>query len=125
MDLVTVLLRSLLVLMAVRVLLPPGICICRYDAAAGRLLGSWLNVSLPALPAPVEDDDDDHEPGCPCSPLAAALGLIPAAVTIAALELNLAGLPGSGAPPASAWVESPFLAFSLASLLPPSVPLRI
>jgi hypothetical protein len=62
--------------MTVRLLLPPGICVCKLTSPAARHLAALLGGDAPA-PTPVEEDDDDHAPGCPASPLAAGMGVSP------------------------------------------------
>jgi hypothetical protein len=70
-------LRALLmVLIAVRLLMPPGICACKWNAPAARLLVA-LTQNETQVPNEEERDDDDHEPGCPASPLAAGMGVKP------------------------------------------------
>ena len=69
-------LRALLmVLITVRMLMPPGICACKWSAPAARLL---VTLSQGERPIPSEEErDDDHEPGCPASPLATGMGVKP------------------------------------------------
>lgn len=70
-------LRTLLmVLITLRLLMPPGICACKWSSPAGRLLVALLQ-SQRAVPDSEERDDDDHAPGCPASPLAAGMGVKP------------------------------------------------
>ena len=71
-------LRTLLmILMGLRLLMPPGICACQWSSSAARL---WLAVvqgdrQIPAEPQ--RDNEDDHDAGCPASPLAAGMGVAP------------------------------------------------
>ena len=71
----SILYRALLVLIVARLLLPPGICVCKLSSPAARLLVHALGGEAPA-PQP---DDHDHLPGCPASDLAQGMGLQPAA----------------------------------------------
>jgi hypothetical protein len=74
---VTTLTRILFVLLTLRLLVPPGICLCKLSSPASRLLASTLGKDLP--PPPVESEDEHHHhDGCPASPLCEALGLRPA-----------------------------------------------
>lgn len=67
--------QLLFVLMTLRLLLPPGICICKLTSPVSRaavlLLGGQPNGD------PV-DLEDDHHPGCPASHLDSGLGVQPA-----------------------------------------------
>jgi hypothetical protein len=74
---VSILYRLLLVLLTLRLLMPPGICVCKWNAPAARLLAEVLHTHHEDLPSPA-DDDDDHAPGCPASPLACGMGVKPA-----------------------------------------------
>lgn len=68
----------LIVLIVLRLLMPPGICACKWSSPAARLLVAFLQ-SERDIPNPDDpnDKDDDHEPGCPASPLAAGMGVVP------------------------------------------------
>jgi hypothetical protein len=68
----------LCVLIFVRVMLPPGICVCKLSGLPARLAANFFGDE--ELPLPPEADDDDHDAGCPASPLSSALGLKPAHV---------------------------------------------
>ena len=71
-------LRALLmVLITVRMLMPPGICACKWSAPAARMLLLLAQSERP-IPSDREQDDDDHDPGCPASPLATGMGIKPA-----------------------------------------------
>ncbi len=62
------------VLITMRLLMPPGICVCKLSSPASRLLAAAVGNELPpALP----ENDDDHDPGCPASCLAPGLGVAP------------------------------------------------
>jgi hypothetical protein len=65
-----------MVLMAARLLMPPGICACKWSSPAARFLVAILQTGQ-QVPAEPERDDDDHAPGCPASPLAAGMGVKP------------------------------------------------
>jgi hypothetical protein len=65
----------LMVLIAIRLLMPPGICACKWSSPAARFLVALLQSERQV---PVEEDrDDDHAPGCPASPLAVGMGVKP------------------------------------------------
>jgi hypothetical protein len=70
----------LMILMALRLLLPPGICVCKWNAPAARLLVALLDNDR-QVPSEEEREDDDHAPGCPASPLAVGMGIQPPSVT--------------------------------------------
>lgn len=117
-------LRALLmVLIAVRLLMPPGICACKWSSPAARLLIA-LTQSDRQIPIEQErDNDDDHDAGCPASPLAAGMGVMPPSEPLLPPGLAL-DLP----PP----LQSPLWYFSLAtervasiSLDAPSTPLYL
>jgi hypothetical protein len=77
----SILYKLLYVLMAVRLLLPPGICICQSAAPAARLLAHLLQTGMDVpTPEAEEDERDDHAPGCPASKLSTGMGLLPATV---------------------------------------------
>jgi hypothetical protein len=86
---VSIPLRVLLFLLALRLLLPPGICICKVSSPASRALAAALgNESAPL--AAEDDDDTHHDDGCPASPLKEGMGLRPAGP--GPIELPLTGL---------------------------------
>ncbi len=66
--------RFLLLLLMGRLLLPPGICLCQEGSPATRLFLSVIDPQR-ELPPPSPEEDDDHDPGCPASQLAAGMGL--------------------------------------------------
>jgi len=70
--------RILVVLIGVRLLLPPGICICKLSSPVVRVVADALGGD-PTAPAP---DDDDHDPGCPASVLSLGMGVKPASPTL-------------------------------------------
>src|SRR5215469_7959166 len=74
--------------MALRLLMPPGICACKLSSPAARLLASFFQTG-PPQPAPADAEDDDHAPGCPASPLAVGMGLKPASHPILPPDLAL------------------------------------
>ncbi len=61
-------------LITARLLMPPGICVCKLSPPAARLL---LAVCGKALPVQELPDDDDHHPGCPACFLAVGMGVAP------------------------------------------------
>lgn len=71
-------LRALLmVLIVLRLLMPPGICACKWTSPAARLLISLLPCDRQIPVEQPRENDDDHDPGCPASPLAAGMGVAP------------------------------------------------
>src|SRR5262249_3294448 len=72
---VSIPLRILFVLLPLRLLVPPGICLCKLSSPASRFLAGTLGAE--PVPVPVEHDDH-HEDGCPVSSLNEAMGLRPA-----------------------------------------------
>lgn len=106
----SILYRILIALMALRLLMPPGICACKLSSPAARLLAGFFRTGLPQPAAPADAEDDDHAPGCPASPLAVGMGLKPASHPILPPDLALerpptleeAELAPCVAPPASA-----------------------
>jgi hypothetical protein len=101
--------RVLFVLLTLRLLMPPGVCVCHLADAVGR-----------AEPAP--ESGDDHHPGCPASYLSLGLGLKPlpgpGPVELAASGWQApplpAPVPSSSSPPTG-----------LAVLAPESPPLHV
>jgi hypothetical protein len=90
--------RALFVLLTLRLLMPPGICVCHLADTASR-----------AAPAP-ETGEDDHHPGCPASYLSLGLGLKP--------------LPGPGPVelPPCGWLAPCPLAPPISLVAPPTDP---
>jgi hypothetical protein len=82
----------LMVLIALRLLMPPGICACKWSSPAARLLAALLQ-NQRQVPAEQERDDDDHAPGCPASPLAAGMGVKPPSEPLLPPDLSLDPLP--------------------------------
>jgi hypothetical protein len=68
------LLLSLLI--TLRLLMPPGICVCTLSCPAAQLIIALCGAEPTSPPTPPEEDDD-HLPGCPASYLAAGLGVAP------------------------------------------------
>jgi hypothetical protein len=94
---VSILYRILIALMALRLLMPPGICACKLSSPAARLLADFFRTARPLPPvAPPDAEDDDHAPGCPASPLAVAMGLKPASHPILPPDLALERPPALG-----------------------------
>lgn len=67
----------LMFLIALRLLMPPGICACQWSSPAARLLISLAQSDKQIPPEPQHDSDDDHDAGCPASPLAVGMGVAP------------------------------------------------
>ncbi len=77
--------RALMVLMFVRLMMPPGICACKSSAPAVALFANLCGADVPVPPP--DSNDDDHAPGCPASDLAQGMGLQPAGPPHPALDL--------------------------------------
>lgn len=78
----------LMVLIALRLMMPPGICACKWKSPAARCLAALWQSDRP-IPYEEEREDDDHAPGCPASPLAAGMGIKPSAAPILPPDLAL------------------------------------
>jgi hypothetical protein len=71
-------LRALLmVLIVARLLMPPGICACKWSSPAARLLIALMQSDRQIPVQQERDNDDDHDAGCPASPLSAGMGVTP------------------------------------------------
>jgi hypothetical protein len=94
--------RILILLMILRLLMPPGICACKASSPAGRLLAIALRLTPTPQPEVV---DDDHSPGCPASVFSTGLGVAPPAgpgsVPFAAFPFEDFFVPASSLPPFS------------------------
>jgi hypothetical protein len=92
----------LMALIALRLLVPPGICLCKLSSPTSRLLCKALG-SEPA-PVPVEPDDQHHDEGCPAGVLSEGMGVVPAAPVLfeasctALLNLPPADVAAAGEP---------------------------
>jgi hypothetical protein len=76
---VSIVCRLCLVLIGVRLLVPPCVCLCQMTAPAARLVAGLLGRELP--PAEPEDHDHHHE-GCPMSKLSVGMGVPPASAPL-------------------------------------------
>ena len=85
----SILYKALVALMALRLLMPPGICACKLSSPAARLLADFFQTARSLPTAPDGEEDDDHAPGCPASPLAVAMGLMPASHPVLPPDLTL------------------------------------
>jgi hypothetical protein len=71
-------LRALLmVLIVLRLLMPPGICACKWSSPAARLLIGIARSERQIPSEPQRDNEDDHDAGCPASPLSTGMGVAP------------------------------------------------
>ncbi|MFO0846254.1 MAG: hypothetical protein U0797_28390 [Gemmataceae bacterium] len=115
----SILRHLLLVAITLRLLMPPGVCVCKLSSPAVHLLCLALG-GEPPVTAP-EHDDHDHHPGCPASGLSEGLGVQPAAVHLdhPSLSLDCPVPPFGLAPDATA--ETPLDPTSL----PRSTPLYV
>jgi hypothetical protein len=66
-----------MVLIVLRLMMPPGICACQWSSPAARLLLALTQSNRQIPSEPQRDNDDDHDAGCPASPLAAGMGVAP------------------------------------------------
>jgi len=97
--------RFLLILLMVRLLLPPGICLCQDNSPASRLVLSLLDPQR-ELPPFAPEEEDDHDPGCPASHLATGMGLpLPLVSLLPPLPNAILDLPGLILP-APRWFET-------------------
>jgi hypothetical protein len=62
------------VLVAVRLLMPPGLCICKLSSPVLRAIAVARSQEPPPPPSEAEDD---HHPGCPASFLSVGMGVAP------------------------------------------------
>jgi hypothetical protein len=96
----------LMVLIGIRMLMPPGICVCKWNSPAARfLVALWQSDRQ----VPVEEErDDDHAPGCPASPLAVGMGVKPPSEPLLPpdLSLDLPPPPESAQLFSSTWTET-------------------
>lgn len=71
--------RILVVLVTLRLLMPPGICACKLGSPVSRFVATFIQTGKLALPPLEREDaeDDDHTPGCPASFLASGMGVAP------------------------------------------------
>ncbi len=109
----------LMVLLTMRLLMPPGICACKWTSPAARLLLS-LAQSDRQLPNDSESDDDDHDPGCPASPLASGMGVKPYCEPIRPPALAYDALPLDSLTPLG---YSPLRVSPIVAIVSPSLPL--
>jgi hypothetical protein len=72
---VSIVCRLGLVLIGVRLLVPPCVCLCQLTAPAARFVAGLLGSDLPP---PEPEDPDHHHDGCPASKLSVGLGVPPA-----------------------------------------------
>ena len=105
--------RVLFVLMTLRLLLPPGICVCKWNSPAARILVDLFQTGKD-IPPP-EPEDNDHAPGCPASPFAVGMGLRPASPLPLILD------PAFEMPPVAEVAPSGFC-FTSATAEPPCEP---
>jgi hypothetical protein len=117
------------VLITLRLLMPPGICVCKLSSPASRLLAAALGAELPPPPPPPTHTTDDHDPGCPASPLAEGLGVAPPSGPGPILALLLSMVVWSSGSDAPALVApSPFATGLLpppCCVRPPTAPLYV
>ena len=83
--------RLLVLLILARLIVPPSMCLCKLEAPASRAI-AWVLGAKP-IDLPRDDDDDDHDPGCPASYLSLGLGLKP--IPVIEPELGSVSVPVS------------------------------
>lgn len=83
----------LMALIVLRLLMPPGICACKWSSPAARLLIALTQSDRQIPNEPQRDNDDDHDAGCPASPLAAGMGVAPLCQPLLPPALALDSLP--------------------------------
>lgn len=87
-------LRALLmVLIVLRLLMPPGICACQWSSPAARMLIALTQSDRQIPSEPQRDSEDDHDAGCPASPLSAGMGVAPPCDPLLPPGLALDALP--------------------------------
>jgi hypothetical protein len=67
----------LMVLIVLRLLMPPGICACKWSSPAARLLLGITKSERQIPSEPQRENEDDHDAGCPASPLSTGMGVAP------------------------------------------------
>lgn len=89
----------LMVLITLRLLMPPGICACKWSSPAARLLVALIQSERVIPNANDSDTEDDDAPGCPASPLAVGMGVKPPSEPLLPPSLSLdPSLPPQEAP---------------------------
>ncbi len=89
-------LRALLmVLIVLRLLMPPGICACQWSSPAARMLLALTQSDRQVPSEPQRDDEDDHDAGCPASPLSVGMGVAPPSDPLLPPGLSLDSVPPS------------------------------
>ncbi len=66
-----------MILIVLRLMMPPGICACQWSSPAARLLLTLTQSNRQIPIEPQRESEDDHDAGCPASPLAAGMGVAP------------------------------------------------
>jgi hypothetical protein len=88
-----------LVLIGLRLLVPPSVCLCQLTGQAVCLVSGLLR---PDLPPPEPEEHDDHADGCPASRMSVGMGVPPVSVpplvardtaSPAGFEMSLAPVP--------------------------------
>jgi hypothetical protein len=82
-----------MVLIALRLLMPPGICACKWSSPAARLLVALAQSERDIPSSNDSGDEDDDAPGCPASPLAVGMGVKPPSEPLLPPGLSLDPLP--------------------------------
>lgn len=109
----------LMVLIAVRLLMPPGICACKWSSPAARFLLTLLQSERVIPNTNDSDNEDDDAPGCPASPLAVGMGVKPPSEPLLPPGLSLDPSPPLQEAPADFAVS-----WETASPLPVDAPTR-
>jgi hypothetical protein len=78
-----------MVLITLRLLMPPGICACKWSSPAARLLVALVQSERVVPNANDSDNEDDDAPGCPASPLAVGMGVKPPSEPVLPPDLSI------------------------------------
>lgn len=121
-NIVSALRAILMVLITLRLLMPPGICACKWTSPAACLLLAFTQSERQIPLEQQRDNDDDHDAGCPASPLAAGMGVAPPCQPLLPPGLSLDPLP----PPAmQLFTPVPIERITSIAFDEPSVPLYV
>lgn len=99
-----------LVLIGLRLLVPPAVCLCQLTGHAAQWMSGLLRPDVP--PPPVEEHDD-HADGCPASKMPVGMGVPPGPAPLVH-PVGVAWLGAvAGLPPVDAASLVPFFASNL------------
>lgn len=112
--------RILFVLLTIRLLMPPGICACKWNAPAARLLVALAGKPTATIPPAPAETDDDHAPGCPASFLAVGMGVWPPSEPVPSPDLSSELLPVPATSDVSERTPGPAFGCALDGSFPPA-----